>query len=66
MADPESIFREAHRLQRLDQVPQAIAAYQRALLDSPEHANSWFNLGLLVPPGEPTGRSASVCYQENA
>ena len=43
----EAILRDAQRLQRLDKVPEAIAAYQRALLDSPEHANSWFNLGLL-------------------
>ncbi len=60
--NPEAMFREAQRLQRLDQVPEAIAAYQRALLDWPEHANSWFNLGLLFrQAGRPD--EALVCYQ---
>src|SRR4051812_21898230 len=61
--NPEAIFSEAQRLQHLDQVPEAIAAYQRALLDWPEHANSWFNLGLLFrQAGRP--QEALVCYQK--
>jgi tetratricopeptide (TPR) repeat protein len=56
------MFREAQRLQRLDQVPEAIAAYQRALLDWPEHANSWFNLGLLFRQARRPDE-ALVCYQ---
>jgi tetratricopeptide (TPR) repeat protein len=58
----EAIFREAQRLQRLDQVPEAIAAYQRALLDWPEHANSWFNLGLLFRQARYPDE-ALLCYQ---
>jgi len=59
----EAIFREAQRLQRLDQVPEAIAAYQRALLDWPEHANSWFNLGLLFRQAR-FAEEALVCYEK--
>lgn len=60
--NPEVIFREAQRLQRLDKVPEAIAAYQRALLEWPEHANSWFNLGLLFRQAS-RPEEALVCYQ---
>jgi tetratricopeptide (TPR) repeat protein len=59
---PEAIFREAQQLQRLDKVPEAIAAFQRALLTYPEHANSWFNLGLLFRQGR-RPQEALVCYQ---
>ncbi len=61
--NPEAIFSEAHRLQRLDKVAEAIAAYQRALLDYPEHANSWFNLGLLFRQAN-RPEEALVCYQK--
>jgi tetratricopeptide (TPR) repeat protein len=44
----EEMIREAQRLHGLNQVPEAIAAYQRLLLQWPAHANSWFNLGLLL------------------
>ncbi len=43
----EAMIREAQRLQSLNNVPEAIAAYQSALRERPDHANSWFNLGLL-------------------
>ena len=46
-ADRDTTFDEAQRLQGQNRVPEAIAAYQRALRARPEHANSWFNLGLL-------------------
>ena len=59
----DAMFREAQRLQRLDQVPEAIAAYQRALLDWPEHANSWFNLGLLFRQAR-RPEEALLCYQQ--
>ena len=61
--NPEAIFREAQQLQRLDKVPEAIAAYQRALLDYPDHANSWFNLGLLFRQAR-LPQEALVCYQK--
>jgi tetratricopeptide (TPR) repeat protein len=60
--NPAALFREAQRFQRLDQVPEAIAAYQRALLDWPEHANSWFNLGLLFRQAH-RPEEALACYQ---
>ena len=59
----EAIFREAQRLQGLNQVGAAIAAYQSALLQWPEHANSWFNLGLLFRQAR-LPDEALVCYQK--
>jgi tetratricopeptide (TPR) repeat protein len=59
----EAIFREAQRLQGRNQVGEAIAAYQRALLQWPEHANSWFNLGLLFRQAR-LPDEALVCYQK--
>ena len=59
----EAIFREAQRLQGQNQVAEAISAYQRALLQWPEHANSWFNLGLLFRRAR-LPDEALVCYQK--
>jgi tetratricopeptide (TPR) repeat protein len=53
MTDPtsnaarEALVREAQRLQRLEQVPEAIQAYERVLAQWPELATCWYNLGLL-------------------
>jgi tetratricopeptide (TPR) repeat protein len=44
---PEALVREAQRLQRLNQVPEAIAAYERVLARWPTLATSWFNLAVL-------------------
>lgn len=41
------MLQEAQRLQQLERVPEAIAAYQRLLARWPALADSWFNLGLL-------------------
>jgi tetratricopeptide (TPR) repeat protein len=38
---------EAHRLQRLERVPEAIEAYKRILARWPDLADCWFNLGVL-------------------
>lgn len=45
--DPEFLLREAARLRRLGQVPEAIDAYERLLALRPDLAESWYNLGLL-------------------
>jgi tetratricopeptide (TPR) repeat protein len=57
----EDLIREAQRLHGLGQVPEAIAAYQGALLQRPDHANSWFNLGVLMRRGGRFG-DALGCY----
>jgi tetratricopeptide (TPR) repeat protein len=58
----EDLIREAQRLHGLGRLSEAIAAYQRALLQMPEHANSWFNLGLLFRQAHRPDE-ALVCYQ---
>ena len=60
--NPEAMIREAQRLQGQNQVPEAIVAYQRALLQLPDHANSWFNLGLLFRMSRQFD-DALACYQ---
>ena len=60
---PQSLIQDAQRLQRQNRVAEAIAAYQRALLVSPEHADSWFNLGLLFRRARQPNE-ALVCYQK--
>jgi tetratricopeptide (TPR) repeat protein len=43
----QTLVREALRLERLDRIGDAIAAYQRALARSPDLPDAWYNLGLL-------------------
>ena len=57
------MIREAQRLHGLNQVPEAIAAYQRLLLRWPAHANSWFNLGVLLRRSSRFDQ-ALTCYRK--
>ena len=57
-----ALLREAQSLQHQQRVPEAIAAYQLWLLRQPGHANSWFNLGLLLRQARRFGE-AQGCYQ---
>jgi len=41
------MLRDAQRLQQLERVPEAIAAYQRLLARWPNLPDSWYNLGVL-------------------
>ena len=62
IASREALVADAQRLQRSNQVGEAVAAYQRVLTQWPQDANSWYNLGLLF---RSTGQfdEALVCYQ---
>lgn len=63
MESLETMGRDAQRLQRLNLVTEAIAAYQRVLLRWPEHSNSWFNLGVLFRKVRRLDEALS-CYQK--
>jgi tetratricopeptide (TPR) repeat protein len=43
----EAMVREAEQFERLGQIPEAIAAYQRLLADWPGLTNCWYNLARL-------------------
>jgi tetratricopeptide (TPR) repeat protein len=45
---PEIMVREAHELQRQNRVADAIEAYKRILMQWPNLADCWFNLGYLL------------------
>ena len=47
-ARADALLRHAIELQRRDQRPQAIAAYQQALALSPQAPDGWYNLGYLL------------------
>jgi tetratricopeptide (TPR) repeat protein len=47
-AHADALLRHADELQRRDQRPQAIAAYQQALALRPQAATGWYNLGYLL------------------
>ena len=61
--NPEALVRHAQDLQRQNKVPEAIAAFQRVLLRWPGHADSWFNLGLLLRQARRLD-AALVSYQK--
>jgi tetratricopeptide (TPR) repeat protein len=44
----ETLVQQATQLHRLGRVPEAIAAYQRALAQRPDLPECWFNLGVLL------------------
>jgi tetratricopeptide (TPR) repeat protein len=58
----QDLLREAQRLHGLNRVPEAIQAYQRLLLQWPDDATSWFNLGVLLRRIR-SFDEALVCYQ---
>jgi tetratricopeptide (TPR) repeat protein len=60
---PAALLREAQRLQRLNQVPEAIAAYERVLERWPTLATSWFNLAVLQRTARQFG-AALESYQK--
>ena len=61
--DPTALLREAQALQQRQRVPEAIASYQLWLLQQPGHANSWFNLGLLLRQARRFDEALG-CYQK--
>ena len=63
MDDPAAMVRTAQSLHAQNRVPEAIAAYQEFLLRWPEHADSWYNLGLLLRQVRRFD-DALVCYQQ--
>ncbi|HYQ99630.1 MAG TPA: sulfotransferase [Casimicrobiaceae bacterium] len=46
-ADPQTLFREAVRLERAGRPAEAEAAYERLLAQWPDHPDSWYNLAVL-------------------
>ena len=63
MQDPAAMARAAQSLQLQNRVAEAISSYQELLLRWPEHADSWYNLGLLLRQVRRFD-DALICYQK--